>query len=990
MKPIDQLVYSFRKHKHLCWVGLIFITVSIFFRMDQLKIQLLPNLSPLKYYVTTSFSNHSAEVVDLTLSLPMSNRISSLKSVNQIKTYSSHGFSRIEIELNLGSTSWEFKEELYQLLFELKNELPLGVGLPKVSSGKEYQNPFFEFTIKKNTFLSKTQFFYNINQMKYKIERIPGVVEVKKMGDHNPTVIVSLNESKLSLYPIKLSDLEYQFTSAIKSGSLGKISEVDQESEIKFDSEIKSLDEIQKFPFHFGDGKWIQLENIASASIVSLPSDEIVEINGQRSVYFAVYVDCSKNPLEISNQIQQILEEYDDTLQPKVYSDSSIELKSQISQFLFFLTLSLFFASLFSYLMYRQWFPVICLLVSVLFSLIFFFHLLVSFSLSVNLLSLSGISVGIGMLFDANNLIYYSIQSTNTQNKDKVIAVTNGISNVFISLFSSCLTTIVVLFPLLFYAHEWRDFFYDIGLSVILLILSSLFTSVTIVPLFFLSFSGSNGRSFHFLEAPIFKRIVKISSNRLQILIIFVIFGFVLISNFKWGFNKFQIFPKPNPIGQLIQVSPMEKISMKEERFIIQEIQKKFEQDYPNQQLLILPFFEKDEIDAKQFAIPFLLKWYESDSGSTNDTEVFFPINAKRWNLKRINLQSELALSLPFLPTDSVMVFNERWEKLMEWMETMLVSNLNLNSKGKFDSIPNVIQMKEWKSNLFLNPELLPDLDDLKQKVLLKNTPKYIGMLGIENPIPIYFELLGSNNFKSEKNLNQLPTFKSHSKESIFPDALFRMKEKKSYSEYKREAGKFYIEWLGDLSIEKNLKGLEEEGFQYKIRSEKNETISFYCILFVLLVFSFLFIYLVLVGIFESFFRPFIYLSISLLYSIAVLFCLVILVPEIHFGHYMGLIVLIGLSLDSISLFGERWEYSKNIKNRKEKIQKVLEWLTKPIILNVGTTFFGLLPVVLIVFPGSEFVRAIAVTICIGILVSLFFIFKIYPLVFQKYLNLNV
>ncbi|TGM35197.1 efflux RND transporter permease subunit [Leptospira biflexa] len=990
MNLIDPIVRFYLSHNRLCWVGLIFIFMAVFFRLDRLKVQLLPNLTPLKYFVTTPFPNHSAEDVDLTLSLPMSNRISSVNSVKGLKTNSVHGKSTIEIELQLGASILEFKEELYQLLSEIRDELPNGVGVPKVMVGSEYRNPFFEFTVNPNLIRNKSQISASIDQLRYKIERISGVIEVIQIGDLKPSLLVSFNESKLNLLPLKVRDLEYQITAGLQTGSLGKLLEVNQDVEIKFDSEIKSLAELQKFPIHLGDGKWIPIESIADVSLATLPSDQIIGTNGEGTVYFGVLVDPTKDPLKISNQILHILKENQSTLHPKVFYDSSRELKSQINQFVFFLIISLFSALVFSYLSYKEWLPVICLFVSVIFSLVYFFHLLVFFSLSINLLSLSGISVGIGMLFDANNLIYYSIQSSWKNQKDKLVAVSHGIRHVIISLFSSGFTTMVVIFPLLFYVHEWQDFFYDIGLSIVLLVFSSLLTSVTVVPLFVFTFAAkvSNKNASESPTLFIWNGNTKWKMSKKGSFIFVLLFGIYIYQSIGWDSKKFQIFPKPNSIGKMVQFTPKVRLGMNEERFFIQEIRNKFKKLDQNLDVLILPILSDGGSIPHQFAIPFLIKWF-SDGNSNIELDLSESIDPTRWNLQWIDLPSELFLSLPFVPYDSVVVSHDDLENLIHW-EKEFQSFSERMAEGRFAFLPSPITLKTWKSIPFLNSELSPDLDDLKLRVSLTNVPNYIGMVGIQNPMPIYFEFKNMNRLQSNQTSNLLPNFKSASKESIFPDTLFQMEEKQSYSEFRRESGRFYLEWIGDWDMKSQLTQLHQNGFHYVIRSEKKEMISFFLILMVLLVCSFLFIYLTLVGIFESFFRPAVYLMMSILYSFVVISFLFLFVSQIHFGHYMGLVVLIGLSLDSISLFGERWEETKNIHNISDRINHIFTWMKKPVILNAGSTFFGLLPVVMIPFPGSEFVRAIAVTICIGILVSAYFVFKIYPIVFSKYLNTRV
>ncbi|MCW7461943.1 efflux RND transporter permease subunit [Leptospira limi] len=985
---VSNLIQFFEKHNRLCWVWIILMFIGIYFQMDHFRFQLLPNLTPLQYNITTAFPHHSAEEVDKTLSLPMSKRISSLKAVKQIRTHSEHGHSKVEILLQSEVSIWEFKEELFQLLFETKDELPLGVGTPKVQMGSENQNPFFEFTVSKRTNLTKENFSFLINQLKYNLERISGVTEVKKIGDSESFGLVRLREELLNLHPIKIKDIELQINSAIQAGSLGKLYDVGRETEIKYGPEISSLDEIQKFPIHLGGKKYIPLEAIADTTMHQSSLNQIVEHGGNESVYFAIYAERSQDPIYLSNKIHLILNDYDQSIHPIVYSDSSMELTKQLYQFSFFLFASLLCALIFSYYLYKEWFPVLCLLFSIIVSLVCFFHLMNLFSISVNLLSISGISVGIGMLFDANNLIYYSIQSQHHKETVNVRCVTEGLRNVFISLFCSGLTTMVVIFPLLLYAHEWRDFFYDIGLSIVLLIFSSLVTSVTIVPLLFLTFKPifndnpihqEKDKSQHLLDSFPFPAL----KNLIMFFCIAFLF-FIFVSDRSQ--EQFHIFPKPKPIGKRIHVIPKSTIQFREEKFLIKEILNRLNGNHLLQNILILPQnVHLDQLDPNVKAVPFVIKWFDFDDSEKWLTEVIQLISPNRWQVEVSEIHSELSHSLPFLPVNKIVLLHEDWDQLNRYANEVLHSNPKEKLGGDFQFLPLPITMKVWKSKIVPSSEVQPDIDDLERNLLYRNSPKYLGLLGKNNSLPLYLSIANRNDAPMIHPFSSLPIFKTLAKEQIFPESLFQMKEQKSYSVYQRESGKFYLEWRGNLGIEKSFHAKKKEGLDYYINSAKKETFDFYATLLILLVCSFLLIYLALVGIYESFYRPFLYLSISFCYFLSVIVCLISLIPEIHFGHYMGLVILIGLSIDSISLFGERWELTKEIHDNCSRIKSVFDWLRKPILLNFGSTFFGLLPVVFIVFPGSEFVRAIAVTMCIGILNSYLFVFYLYPKIFTKF-----
>ncbi|PJZ82139.1 efflux RND transporter permease subunit [Leptospira meyeri] len=987
---IESYILSLYKHKKLYFVICLSIVIAAFFRIPELEIWLLPKLTPSRYFVVTEYPNHSAEDTDMMVSLPISEMISAVKSVDRIRTISEHSKSIVEIDLQFGASIRDFKEELYQTILEMKDKLPLGVGISRLVQGEISDRPFLEIIIPNETIDSLKNFQFRLKQLVFQLERIPGVTEVRVIGNRNKISIISINPQTFDLFPINIRDLELQLQAGIRHGSLGVVEEYRKETELKFSPEVLSHQNLFEFPIHLGNGSSVGLGRLATIYEADSPGEKLTRLNGKNSVYLAVFTDPFSNPLRLSSEVKTKLRSLDSVIHPEIFYDGSNELEDQINQSSFNMIWGLGFAFLFSFLLYRSWVPAMILLISVLFSLVFFFHLILFFSISINLLSLGGISVGIGMLFDASNLIVFSIRKNLIMGLSNLEAVTKGIRSVLVSLVSSSLTTIVVFIPLLLFPMKWKEFFFDSGVCIALLVFCSLVSSVLIVPMLSISLAESLK-----LEPNRFEREESIFAIYNKTYFLFskmnvrlVTFIFIIISSlYLLGFGpSWKIFPEQVSVGNRLQLIPWNHLSLEEELLFVETLEKKIKTLDPSISIFLSPlnvYDTRNQHPKKAIAIEW--KFFGTKNEKELERLISDELLESRWDWQWGPINSQLKTALPFIPVDSVVFLHDQWEELNKIVRNFQTQSKSNGFVGKFDFLPKEIRIEEWTRNQIPSPDWNPNEEDLKQKFSYQQIPKYIGTIGETNKSDLY---LGFDSFLSNHtNANDISkiSFKTKTNDTTFLSSLFRSKPRGSWNQFRRESGLFSVEWVGQV-VDFDLKKLDPKGHLSLLKVSASEEIKkFYLVLAILLLISFVFIYLALVGIYESFWIPFFYLSISCIYILVTIVFVFCFFSEFHLGHYIGLVVLLGLSIDSISLFAERWiEVPKNVMG-SEKREYVLRWLFRPILLNTGTTMMGLFPVILFGGHGSDYSESIASTMFVGIFLSLFFVFYVYPTLFVKF-----
>ncbi|MCW7481128.1 efflux RND transporter permease subunit [Leptospira kanakyensis] len=990
---VERYVHFLVKHKRLCWVISLSFLIAVFFRIPELEIWLLPKLTPIRYFVVTEFPNHSAEDTDLMVSLPISEILSSVKSVERIRSLSEHGKSIVELNLLYGASLPEFKEQIYQTIFEIKDKLPPGVGDSRLFEGEREERPFMEILIPKPKTKDLDDYDFHLKQLQFQLERIPGITEVRMVGKPKESSFISIDPKVLDLFPLTIRDLESQIRAGKEGGSLGKIDGYTKDTELKFSSEIKSYEDLNQFPIHLEGGKSVPLGQLTKIFESELPEEKLTRINGKDTIYLSIFSDSKTNPLRLSSEVQKKLNGFN-LLAANIYSDVSVELRTALRQFVVSLIWGLLFAFLFSYFLYKSWIPALLLFVAVSFSFVLFFHLILLFSISINLLSLGGISVGAGMLFDASNLTVFSIRKQISAGDSASNALIKGIQSVLVSLFSSSLTTIVVFIPLLVFPMEWKDFLFDSGINIALLVFCSFVSSLWMVPLLAVSIQNFPRDKENISKQETF--VSRWYEKTYQFGKYFNLRWFVIGFMFFFCFgvielgSKLEIFPKQNVIGIRLQTLPKNGLSLAEELSFVNDLETKIKSFDPKISVLVFPNQKLESTQTHpQKAIPIQWKLYGLER--SKEFEVFLSNYlssgySSHWDWKWDPIGSEVTKVLPFLPDDKIVFFNKSWDLLQSFSYEWKNRADKLKLMGEFSFSPKKIFLEEWTRHPIPIPELLPEESDLKDRILYEYNPKYLGEIGEGTRRDLYLGI-GVSDFRSIDGIDLGRIgFKTKLNDLTYVGSFFSSEKKTSYDQFRRESGLFYMEWKGESpQFDKN--EIKKTGISFLEFSAKNETHHFFYILLLLFIIAFAFIYLALVGIYESFFLPIFYLGISIFYLLVTSSTVFILFDSFHLGHYIGLVVLLGLSIDNISLFGERWmELNKGTSDEKSR-ETVFRWLVRPVTLNSGTTMMGFLPVLFLEFSGSEFSRSIALTMFVGIPISVCFVFYLYPFLFSKFLS---
>lgn len=485
---------------------LLFGVMAIF----NMPVALLPDMNMPMLTVVTAYPGASPEDVEEDLTVVLEKELKTLSGLNSIQTYSLDNVSAILLEFEFGSDTSELADAVRSKL-ELVS-LPSGCESPVVQNIDLGAMPIAKVAVSAADAETLVK-----EEISPAFESIKGVSSVTTVGAKSRKIEITPKDNVMGVpVPATLTALLVQ---AISTGAydipLGSITEDGKLVTVRNVSDITSVEELKSLPIEvpFNDATILEAlkeffpDLSINGSNVILPLSMVADvsepidvyedgkatINGEPCIILSVYklqdgnttniVDALKSKIKDFNETEGLsLTLVDDQSQYISDSISSVWSSLAIGAVLAFLIIVLFLANVKSSLIISLSMPL-----SVLLALICLFAL----NISLNLVSLGGLALGIGMLVDNSIVVIESITRRREElGEEPKEAAANGTKSVAGSIFASTLTSVAVFFPIMFVKGMTEEIFRDLSFSVIFSLVFSLIVALSVIPSMYAKFGG--------------------------------------------------------------------------------------------------------------------------------------------------------------------------------------------------------------------------------------------------------------------------------------------------------------------------------------------------------------------------------------------------------------------------------------------------------------------------------------------------------------------
>lgn len=483
MKSIPE--FSIRKPA----TTIMFIISMIFFGflgLRKMPVEMLPNINKPTVRIRIKWDGATPDDVDKMITRKIEDVLPNVEGIVEYSSESSAETSLIFIKFKYG-TDVETKITLIQNeLNQIRNKFPDDMDEPSIRKSSSSDVPALTFTLYGGDKMEMRS--YAENNLKPMLERLEGVSEINVYGGQEQEVAIEIDPDKLENYNLSIVDVYNKMKSASANLPGGILREGEKEYLVKIEAEIETADEIREIILSNKDGHLLKLKDVANIKVAPKDIKSIYRKNGEDSIVVIISKTDSGNAVSIVNNSKKLLERNRGSLplntKLNYEFDSSITINNSINNVKSSGIQGLVLASAILFIFLKSISATIIIAVAIPISIIFTFFLLNMQGISINLISLMGLSLGIGMLVDNSVVVVDNIFRHMTElGKNKIQAAKDGAEEMALPVLASTMTTVAAFLPLVFQEGLAKEQFNNLCYAISYSLLASLIISLTFVPM---------------------------------------------------------------------------------------------------------------------------------------------------------------------------------------------------------------------------------------------------------------------------------------------------------------------------------------------------------------------------------------------------------------------------------------------------------------------------------------------------------------------------
>ena len=495
-------------------VLMVFVAAVVFgyFSLGRLPVTLMPEMSYPTLTVRTEYPGAAPEEVENDVSRRIEEQLGVVSGLNEISSISRAGVSDVVLEFMWGTSMVDAIQNTLEKLDTVR--LPRGAEKPLLLHYDPSLDPVMELSLSAvdNSLLasSRQQSGSSIDassarrlrrigelQVKRALEPIKGVAAARVRGGLEEEIHVLVDADKLQRVNLSINQVISRLGAENINAAGGRIREGETEYMIRTINEYENLEEISDTIIYRQMGREIRLKDIAQVVYGQRDREMLTRTNGGESVQIDVYKEADSNMVSVAERIKQAVGSAsrgqsqtiagrlfkEEGVILEVVADRSIFIDNSIKEVRSTAIMGGFLAIFVLLVFLRDLRTTAIIAVSIPISIFVTFAPLNILGVSLNIMSLGGLAMGIGMLVDSSIVVLESIYRCREEGDSMREAAIRGVKEVRGAVVASTLTSICVFFPMVFVEGMAGQVFGDLGLTVVTSLMASLVVAVLFIPM---------------------------------------------------------------------------------------------------------------------------------------------------------------------------------------------------------------------------------------------------------------------------------------------------------------------------------------------------------------------------------------------------------------------------------------------------------------------------------------------------------------------------
>jgi len=453
--------------------------------LSRLPIDLMPDITYPTLNISASYPNTAPEEMEQLIARPIEEAMSAVPGVEEVFSTSSQGSTTVRVMFAWGTDLDEAANEVRERLDRIMGRLPQEVDRPTLRKFDPAQMPILMIGIVAN--LDPIQLRRLVDeQIAYRLERVPGVASVDVWGALEREIQINLYPDKVKALGLPLDVIINRIRQENIDIPAGTIEKGNYEIVVRIPGIYTHIDEIRNTIVAIRDGATIRLKDIASVEDTHRRITRVARINGVPGIRLMVYKQSGKNTVKVAEGVKQELERLQEDypqLQFVTIRDSSKFIRyaiSNVASSALYGGLLAIFVLLFFLTSFRS---TLVIALSIPTSIIATFALIYFGGFTLNVMTLGGLALGVGMMVDSSIVVLENIFRLKETGLKTYEASVLGSKEVTAAIIASTLTTIIVFLPMVFVRGASGIMFKQLAYVVSFSLACSILVALTIVPM---------------------------------------------------------------------------------------------------------------------------------------------------------------------------------------------------------------------------------------------------------------------------------------------------------------------------------------------------------------------------------------------------------------------------------------------------------------------------------------------------------------------------
>ncbi|MBR7063889.1 MAG: efflux RND transporter permease subunit [Treponema sp.] len=476
------------EHPVLLLMTFTLLGIMGLFTIQNLAINLFPDVDAPFVMVSSSYPNAGPESVEKSVTKILESGLVSVGGLKNLTSMSSEGSSVVVLEFEYGTNLDAAVNDIRDKLDRVKRALPDNATTPGIFKMDASSMPIMRIAVRGNRSTDDLKQIAE-DMILDILEQANGVAEATVQGGRSKIVRVEVSENRLSAYGLTISAVSAALARQNLELGGGKITEGKKDYVIRTTGEFSNVEEINDTVITTINGYDVRLRDIGSAVLGVKDVSSEVYVNGAPGVYVQVTKQSGTNSVTVANAAYQKIDQIKKTLPAdvtiEVISVDTTQIRDAIGTLVSSAWQGLLLAVIILFVFLQNFKSTIIISISIPLSMLITIMCMSFAGITLNMMTLTGLILGVGMIVDASIVIIENIYAYRTRGAKPKISAVLGTQEMVMSVLAGNLTTVCVFIPFLFFMKQlgiMGEMFKGIIFTIVIAIVSSLLVAIFLVP----------------------------------------------------------------------------------------------------------------------------------------------------------------------------------------------------------------------------------------------------------------------------------------------------------------------------------------------------------------------------------------------------------------------------------------------------------------------------------------------------------------------------